>query len=331
LLVSVDGGIAQAAPFTSTLTAGTHAITASATQPGTPGTQYVFTSWSDSGAPSHLITVGSAPATYTATFQTQYQLTTAASPVAGGTATPASGTFYPAGTVVSLQATANASYVFSNWTGSTVANAINAATTVTMSAPESVIAHFTPNYVLNASVAPANGGTITGIVGGQPFSCASTCSATGNGNSSVTLTAAPASGYSFSSWTGCTSSSGASCAVTLSGTVAVSAVFTSSTSLTYTQTALTLNRTTGYYTRSVTVTNSGPAISASAYVADGLPSGVSLVNATGLTSATSPVGSPYVELGPIGANSSITATVQFSRTGTQTVTYTTRILGPGPR
>ncbi len=330
LMVSVDGGGAQVAPFTSSLTAGTHTIAVAATQTGAPGSQYVFTAWSDSGDSSHTITVGNSPATYTATFQTQYQLTTLASPLAGGSVTPASGSFYPAGATVNLQATANSGYAFSSWTGS-VATSGSAATTVVMNGPQSVTASFAPQFVLNASVTPGNGGTITGTVGGQNFNCSSTCSATGTGGSSVTLTAAPASGYAFSSWTGCASTSGASCTVTLSGTVSVSATFTSSTGLTYTQTALTLNRTTGYYTRSVTVTNSGPKLSASAYVADGLPAGVSLVGASGVTSATAPAGSPYLELGAIGANNSVTVTVQFSRTGTQTVAYTTRILGAGPR
>ena len=77
------------------------------TQAGTTGTQYVFTGWSDGGAASHSITVGASAATYTASFKTQYQLTISASPVAGGTVTPASGAFYDSGTVVNIQATAN--------------------------------------------------------------------------------------------------------------------------------------------------------------------------------------------------------------------------------
>ena len=112
----------------------------------------------------------------------------------------------------------------------------------------------------------------------------------------------------------------------------ISSAFTSSSSLTYTQGVIVQNRSTGTFTRSVTVTNSGAAISACAYVADGLPSGVTMVNASGTTdSSAPPAGSPYMELGPIGANSSITVTIQFTRTGTQAITYTTRILGPGPR
>jgi uncharacterized protein (TIGR03437 family) len=105
------------------------------------GMQYVFTGWSDGGAASHSITVGASAAAYTANFKTQYQLTNSPFPAAGGTVTPATGTFYDAGTVVPIAATANAGYAFTGWTGA-VGDAASAATTVTMSAAESVTANF---------------------------------------------------------------------------------------------------------------------------------------------------------------------------------------------
>ncbi|MGP8244870.1 MAG: beta strand repeat-containing protein [Bryobacteraceae bacterium] len=305
-------------------------VTFPAAQGAGPGTQYGFSQWENSSTnASRAITAPAAPATYTATFNTQYQLTTVAS--TGGSVMPASGQYYNAGTVVPVQGITTAGYVFTNWTGN-VASPTSASTTVTMSAPETVAATFTAQYVLNVSVLPANGGSVTATLNGLPFSCSTTCSPSGNAGALVVLTATPAAGYSFTSWSGCPSPSGASCFVTLNGTLNISATFTGSTSLTYTQSALALNRATGYYIRTVTIINSGAAISASAYVADGLPSGVTLVNASGTTDGSAPpAGSPYVELGPIGANSSVTATIQFSRTGTQAITYTPRILGTGPR
>ncbi len=121
-------------------------VTVSGMTPVTPpsaatGTQYVFTGWSDGGAASHNIAVGASAATYTASFETQYQLTISASPAAGGTVTPTTGTFYNAGTVAPIAATANAGYVFSGWTGP-VASATSASTTVTMGAAESITANF---------------------------------------------------------------------------------------------------------------------------------------------------------------------------------------------
>ena len=90
LQATVDGTACNA-PCTFQWTPGTsHTLTA-ATQPGTAGAQYAFASWSQGGAASQTITASSSTTTYTAAFNLQYLLTTAASPMAGGTITPASG------------------------------------------------------------------------------------------------------------------------------------------------------------------------------------------------------------------------------------------------
>ena len=68
LPVSVDGGAAQAPPFTLNLTPGSHPVAVAATQPGTTGVQYAFSARSDSVAVSHSVTVGGSAATYTASF-----------------------------------------------------------------------------------------------------------------------------------------------------------------------------------------------------------------------------------------------------------------------
>jgi len=142
LLVSVDGGTLTAAPLVETWNQGSsHTIATTSPQSGGTGVQYVFSSWSDSGAISHSITVPSTATTYTASFATQYQLTTAANPSIGGTVTPTSGNYYTSGTVVPLTATANAGYTFTNWTGN-VANSTSATTSITMTAPQSVTANF---------------------------------------------------------------------------------------------------------------------------------------------------------------------------------------------
>src|ERR1035438_1995060 len=69
LQFSVDGGPSQTAPQTLDLSQGSHTIAVASPQAGGSGTQYVFTSWSDGGAASHSITVGTSPATYTASFK----------------------------------------------------------------------------------------------------------------------------------------------------------------------------------------------------------------------------------------------------------------------
>jgi hypothetical protein len=79
-------------------------------------------------------------ATYIATFQTQYQLTTASYPQAGGSVAPASSAFYNAGTPVTLTATPNSPLVFTGWSG-TVTGASNPLQ-ITVNAPLSVTANF---------------------------------------------------------------------------------------------------------------------------------------------------------------------------------------------
>ncbi|MBL9142033.1 MAG: choice-of-anchor D domain-containing protein, partial [Verrucomicrobiaceae bacterium] len=147
--VTVPAGVGftlNGTPYTGSQTVplppGTYTLSTTTPQTLGAGTRAVFSSWSDLGAISHSITVLASPLSITGSFITQYQLTTAASPGAGGTVTPASGTFFDSGTVVSVSATANSGYVFSNWTGA-VANASSAATTVTMDAAKSITANFT--------------------------------------------------------------------------------------------------------------------------------------------------------------------------------------------
>jgi len=138
LQFTVDNGAPQTAPQTLNLAPGTHTIAVASPQTA-PGTQYVFTGWSDSGAASHTITVGATAATYTATFKTQYLLTTAAFPQSGGTVTPASGAYYDAGSPVTITATPNPPLTFTGWSGAaSTSNPLQ----ITMSAPLTIAAAF---------------------------------------------------------------------------------------------------------------------------------------------------------------------------------------------
>ena len=200
LQFSVDGGAALTAPQTLNLAGGSHVITVAQTQAGGAGTQYVFTSWSDGGAASHNITVGSSSATYTATFQTQYQLTTAASPAAGGTLTPLSGGFFVAGTPVAISAMANSGYQFSSWTGN-VAAANSAATTVTMGGAETVTANFVSVTGITIQTNPT--GLQFTVDGGALQTAPQTLSLTqGNHSLAVVTPQAGTAGtqYVFSGW-----------------------------------------------------------------------------------------------------------------------------------
>jgi uncharacterized repeat protein (TIGR02543 family) len=152
-------GTAGTSPLSQQLSIGSSvSISTTSPQAGPSGTQYVFSGWSDGGAINHNITVPSAAAAYTASFTTQYQLTVSVSPAGGGTVSAASGSFYKAGSTVSLVATPATGYAFSGWTGP-VANAKSASTTIVMNGPQAVTARFTPIPVVHISLTAKSGPT----------------------------------------------------------------------------------------------------------------------------------------------------------------------------
>src|SRR5262249_22692290 len=107
--------------------------------------RYLFGSWSDGGAQSHVVTTPGTAATFTATFVPQFLLTTAVSPAGGGTVTPnplAPGLdgYYNNGTVVQLAASPTSGQQFSSWSGD--ASGSSNPTSVTMNAPRNVTANF---------------------------------------------------------------------------------------------------------------------------------------------------------------------------------------------
>src|SRR5579872_682079 len=200
LQFTVDGGNTQVAPQTLNLPQGPHTIAVVGTQPGATGTQYVFTSWSDGGAASHSINVANAAATFTATFKTQYLLTTAASPVGGGTVSPASGTFYDMGASVPVSATANTGFTFTNWTGP-VASASSASTSVTMSAPATVTANFSSLTGITIQTSPS--GLQFSVDGGNAQTAPQTLNLSQGAHTIAvvgTQAGATATQYVFTSW-----------------------------------------------------------------------------------------------------------------------------------
>jgi hypothetical protein len=138
LQFSVNGGATEIAPRALDLAPGTAAISAISPQPGPPGTQFVFTGWSDGGAASHNVIVGATESTYVASFRTQYQLNSGANPVPGGSITPASGIYYDPGTSVTLTAAPNPPYLFTSWSNGSTANPLQ----LTIDAPGSITANF---------------------------------------------------------------------------------------------------------------------------------------------------------------------------------------------
>jgi predicted heme/steroid binding protein len=140
LQVLVDGSSYTAPQMFQWTPGSTHTIGIASPQ-GTGSTRYVYASWSDGGAQSHSITTPGSAVTYTASFTTQYQLTTSANPSSAGTVSPASGNFYNAGATVQVTATPNSGQQFTGWSGD--ASGTTNPTTVSMTAPRSVVANFT--------------------------------------------------------------------------------------------------------------------------------------------------------------------------------------------
>jgi uncharacterized repeat protein (TIGR02543 family) len=174
---------------------------------------YHFTGWSGavSGSSNPVSLVMDASKSVTAAFAANtYTLSISAS---NGTVTasPSQAT-YTHGEVVTLTAAPSTGYTFGSWSGD--ASGTAASTTVTMDGNKSVTAAFTLNtYTL--SISSANG-TVTR----DPMQ------ATYTHGQTVTVTAVPATGYSFSSWSGDLSGTVASATITMDGNKSVAAGFT---------------------------------------------------------------------------------------------------------
>jgi len=164
LSFTVDG-ISHTGSVGLLLSPGDHVIATTTPQSGTPpvtGTQYAFASWSDAGAMSHHINVvGGATASYTAVFNTRYQLTTAAAPASTGLIAPATGGWFAAGTTTPVTIYPVVGYAVASWTvnGTTTETAVNTQP-VLMSGPMSVTATLAgAQPVLTAGVTSARTGT----------------------------------------------------------------------------------------------------------------------------------------------------------------------------
>ena len=130
----------------------------------TPATGYTFTNWTKNGTvvstnANYSFTV-TAAAAYVANFTlNSYAITVSANPTAGGTVSGA-GT-YNYGTSVTLRATANTGYTFTNWTKNGTAVSTNATYSITVTEAAAYVANFTPNsYNITLTPNPAEGGTV---------------------------------------------------------------------------------------------------------------------------------------------------------------------------
>ena len=142
------------APLTLTWTPASNCTISTTTPQTATGVQYVFSQWQDgTTSTSDVVMAPSTTATYTATFNTNYLLTTAAG--AGGTVSP--GGYYASGSNASITATGNAGYCFVNFTGTTTST--SNPFLLLMNAPQTITANFARGSGLYS---PANNSTFAG-------------------------------------------------------------------------------------------------------------------------------------------------------------------------
>ncbi len=124
---------------------------------------------------------------YVLNFIETYTVTVTADPIAGGDVS-GDGT-YDEGQSCTVIATPSTGYDFINWTENGTQVSSNANYTFTVTANRNLVAHFQlQSFTITTDVNPTTGGSVSG-------------SGTYNYGASCTLTATPATGYSFTNWT----------------------------------------------------------------------------------------------------------------------------------
>jgi hypothetical protein len=234
---SSDAFIACGSTCNHNYVTGTTPVTLTAT----PASGWIFGSWSGCDSTSgHTCTVAMNNAkNVTATFTLPtYPLTVTDN--GSGTVTSGDGnincgsacTFnYGGGTSVTLTATPATGWAFTSWSGCTSTSGNMC--TVTINAATTVTATFTQvGYQL--TVTKTGSGTVAS--GDGNINCGNVCSYVYPTITSVTLTATPASGWSFTGWSGGGCSGTGACVVSMTQALTVSATFVQIFQLTVSET-----------------------------------------------------------------------------------------------
>ena len=188
----------------------------------TPGVGYTFTNWTEganivSSSSNYTFTIianRTLVANFTAIPPSQFAVNLSSNPPTGGTTT--GGGSFNSGASVSVSATPNVGYTFTNWTEGLIVVSSSSNYTFTISGNRTLVANFTAivsTYTLNVTA-------VNGPVVKNPNQ------ATYNSGVNVVLTATPTTGYVFTSWSGDATGSTNPLTVTMNSNKNITANFT---------------------------------------------------------------------------------------------------------
>jgi uncharacterized repeat protein (TIGR02543 family) len=195
------------------------------------GGDHFAVSWQGPGIAQSVI-AGNFISPFASTPGTTYALTVTKSGTGSGTVTSSTGGIdcgatcsatINSGTAVTLTAVAASGSTFGGWSGACTGTG---SCVVTMTAARSVTATFTSTvttFALTITKSGTGTGTVTSSTGG--INCGSICSANIASGTTVTLTAAAASGSTFAGWSGACTGTAATCTVSMTAARAVTATF----------------------------------------------------------------------------------------------------------
>ncbi len=169
---------------------GVFASNTSVTAMATNNSGFVFTNWTQGGVvvstnTNYNFTL-TGDVSLVANYLTAFTLGTSVSPTGGGNVT--AGGIFVSNSLVTVIATNNASFVFSNWTVNGVQVAATTNYSFNITSNETLVANFTPLFSFTTSAAPGAGGSVSH-------------SGTNLMGASITVNATNSAGYVFNNWT----------------------------------------------------------------------------------------------------------------------------------
>jgi uncharacterized repeat protein (TIGR02543 family) len=314
LVTSSPAGINCGSDCTESYASGT-SVTLTAVAPGGS----VFAGWSGACTGTGSCTLSmTAARNVTATFNaTAFALTVTKAGTGTGTVTSSPvgvdcgadcSETYASGTTVTLTAVPAGGSVFAGWSGACTGTG---SCTVSMTAARSVTAAFNTvggGFALTVGKAGTGSGTVTSSPSG--INCGADCSETYASGSSVTLTAAAASGSSFAGWSGACTGTGA-CTVSMTAARNVTATFNVSGNSSY---LLSVNKTGS--------SGSGTIVSSGAGINCGFDCSENYASGTLVTLSSSPAsGSVFSGWKGACAGSESTCTVTMAQAQTVTAIF----------